>query len=299
MLRGWPSASKRAPIAASVASGHPSPDEEETVTTAPSGMRRAASACGNDLGPGHCCPQTVRSIGVSAPVRAAAAAESRDAQGLDAVLAGRRRRATSLNGVLKQADRARVQVLVIELERLLASGGPQEHIALRRLRHAVAANQRACLSMHLEAGRCIFGGEAIVKLRQHAVREADDAHGPVLQPLAAHAAVRGHGHNRFRLVVEDESKRVGVVNGDVENDSAARVRALEPPALQVGRQIDGVEHPREKRLADPSRFDRLPHRAMRRRVAEVVIGPHDDSALAAFRDHRARVLERQRERLLA
>ena len=43
MLRGWPSASKRAPIAASVASGQPRPDEEETVTMAPSGMSRAAS----------------------------------------------------------------------------------------------------------------------------------------------------------------------------------------------------------------------------------------------------------------
>ena len=44
MLRGWPSASKRAPIAASIASGQPSADEDETVTIAPSGMRRAASA---------------------------------------------------------------------------------------------------------------------------------------------------------------------------------------------------------------------------------------------------------------
>ena len=152
--------------------------------------------------------------------------------------------------------------------------------------------------MHLKAGRRIFGGEAIVELGQHAVREADDAHDAVLEPLAAHAAMRGHGDNRFRLVVEDESKRVGVVNGDVENDSAARVGAVEPPALQMRRQVDGVEDAREQRLADPARFDRIAHRAMRRRVAEVVIGPHHDSALAAFRDHGARVRKRQRERLL-
>ena len=86
------------------------------------------------------------------------------------------------------------------------------------------------------------------------------------------------------------SKRVGVVNRDVENNSAARVRTLEPPALQMGGQIDGVEHPREQRLADPPLLDRLPHGAMGRRVAEVVIGPHDDAALAAFRDHFACIL---------
>jgi hypothetical protein len=144
--------------------------------------------------------------------------------------------------------------------------------------------------MHLEAGRRVFGGESIVKLRQDAVREADDAHGPVLQPLAAHAAVRGHGRNRFWFVVEDESKRVGVMNGDIQNNTAARIGAIEPPALQMRGQIDGVEHPREQRLADPPLLDRLPHSPMRRGVTEVVIGPHDDAALAAFRDHRARVL---------
>ena len=188
---------------------------------------------------------------------------------------------------------------MIELELLLARRGPQDDIALRRLGHAVAADQRARLSMHLEAGRRVFGGEAVVELRQHAAREADDAHGAVLEPFAAHAAVRGHGDHGLGLVVEDEAQRVGVVNRDVENDSAARVRAVEPPALQMGGQVDGVEHAREQRLADPALLDRLPHRAMRRRVAEVVVGPHDHAALAAFRDHRARVRQRQRERLLA
>ena len=43
-FRGWPSVSKRAPSAASVASGQPSPDDDDTVTTAPSGIRRAAAA---------------------------------------------------------------------------------------------------------------------------------------------------------------------------------------------------------------------------------------------------------------
>ena len=43
-FRGCPSASNRAPIAASILSGHPSPEEEETVTTAPSAIRAAAAS---------------------------------------------------------------------------------------------------------------------------------------------------------------------------------------------------------------------------------------------------------------
>jgi hypothetical protein len=42
--RGCPSASNRAPMAASIASGQPSADDDDTVTTAPSAIRAAASA---------------------------------------------------------------------------------------------------------------------------------------------------------------------------------------------------------------------------------------------------------------
>ena len=76
-------------------------------------------------------------------------------------------------------------------------------------------------------------------------------------------------------------------------------RLVDAPALQMGRQIDGVEHPREQRLADAPLLDRLAHRAMRRGVAQMVVRAHDDAAFAAVRDHRARVGEGQRQRLLA
>ena len=41
---GCPSASNRAPIAASTLSGQPSPEDDETVTTAPSAIRAAAAS---------------------------------------------------------------------------------------------------------------------------------------------------------------------------------------------------------------------------------------------------------------
>ena len=44
IARGWPFASKRRPMAASTASGQPRPEEDDTVTTAPSGMSPAASS---------------------------------------------------------------------------------------------------------------------------------------------------------------------------------------------------------------------------------------------------------------
>ena len=122
---------------------------------------------------------------------------------------------------------------------------------------------------------------------------------PSSSPSRLMPAVRGHRDDGRRLVVEHETQRVGVVDRDVEDDAAAGVGPLDAPALQMRRQIDRVEHPREQRLADPPRLDRLAHRAVRRGVAQVMVGAHHDAALAALRDHRARVGERQRERLLA
>ena len=122
---------------------------------------------------------------------------------------------------------------------------------------------------------------------------------PSSSALAPHAAARDHRADALRLVVEHEAQGVGVVHGDVERDAAARLGLVDAPALQIGRQIDRMKHPREQRPADAPLFDRLAHRAMRRGVAQVVVDAHDDAAFAAGGDHRARVGEVQRQRLLA
>src|ERR1700742_3583053 len=88
MLRGWPSVSNRAPIAASVASGHPSADEDETVTTAPSGMRRAASLAEMTFGLAIAASDRQIDSRLGAGARRGGCGESH-AQGLDSVLAGR------------------------------------------------------------------------------------------------------------------------------------------------------------------------------------------------------------------
>ena len=111
--------------------------------------------------------------------------------------------------------------------------------------------------------------------------------------------MRSHCDHRRRFVVEHEAQRVRVMDRDVQHHAPARLGLLHPPALQMGRQIDGVEHPREQRLADSPLLDRGAHRAVRRGIAQMMVRAQDHAALAAFGDHCARVSERQRQRLLA
>src|SRR5580658_8712089 len=128
-LRGWPSASKRAPIASSIASGQPSADDDETVTIAPSAMRRAASEALRTFG--RAIPPSNREIHGRLPsgprgfVR-----RKRDGQRFDAVLARRGGRPTAGRGFGEQAHRAGIEVLVLQSKVLLALCGPQLHLAL-------------------------------------------------------------------------------------------------------------------------------------------------------------------------
>src|SRR5580693_5527884 len=119
MLRGWPSPSKRSPTALSTASGQPSAEEDETVTIAPSGMRRAASEAEITF-----CRDIFASYSqVDGGGRAGArrfARRKSNAQRFDAVFTRRRGRASALNGGLKKANRTHVELFLIELEQLLA-----------------------------------------------------------------------------------------------------------------------------------------------------------------------------------
>ena len=153
--------------------------------------------------------------------------------------------------------------------------------------------------MHFETGGGIFRRKRVVELREQSVGEAQDAHHAVLEAIAAHSAARGHRAHCRRLVVEDEAERVGVVDRDVHDNAPAGFGLLDPPALQMRRQIDSVKHPREQRLADAPLADRVSHRAVRRGVAEMMVRAEDHAARVALGDHCARIAECQRQRLLA
>ena len=81
--RGCPSASNRAPMAASTLSGQPSAEEEETVTTAPSGMRAAAAS--GETSFEHCSGPVVDAVRAAGPRRLAD--RERDRERLHAVAA--------------------------------------------------------------------------------------------------------------------------------------------------------------------------------------------------------------------
>ena len=49
-----------------------------------------------------------------------------------------------------------------------------------------------------------------------------------------------------RLLAEHEAQRVGVVHGDVHDHARAGRRRRDSPALQMRRQIDGVEDAGER-----------------------------------------------------
>ena len=89
------------------------------------------------------------------------------------------------------------------------------------------------------------------------------------------------------------------MDGDVEDDAASCARLFNAPALEVRRQINGVENAGEKRLADTSCLNGFPHRSMRRSVSEMMVGSHHDAALSAFSGHCTRIVEGKRKRLLA
>ncbi len=152
--------------------------------------------------------------------------------------------------------------------------------------------------MHFEAGQRILGGKGVVELREQSAGEAEHSHNAILHALPAHSAMRGHRADRKRLFIEDKSERVGVVDRDVQHDAPARRWLVDSPALQVGRQINRVKHPRKQRLADPAQLDRIPHRPVRGGVAKMMIGAQDHAASATFGNHRARVSKCQSQRLL-
>src|SRR3954451_11806021 len=165
-LRGWPEPAKRSPMAASTASGQPRPLEELTVSVARSGTSAAASIAARTLG---------RAMGsASHPDRDRTAAgrgvthRQGRRQGPQAVLAGSGGFALPPHRRVEQAYRTVVELFRRNLQRLLAGGGAQDHLAGGPQGHDPACHQGALGAVHLEAGAAELDGERLVHLRQQA-----------------------------------------------------------------------------------------------------------------------------------
>src|SRR5215831_418109 len=193
-LRGWPSASNLAPMAASTASGQPSPDDEETVTTAPSGIRWAASEAVKTFVPAISASN--RQIDGSFASRSRSLARrEREAEGLDSVLARSRGRPTARNRIAEQAHRPLIKILVRDRELPLAVSGPQQDLAFGHLGHGIGPDQRSLFAMDLKAGHRVSGCEGVVELSNQPAFEADHPHDAVFEACLAHTTPRSHrGH---------------------------------------------------------------------------------------------------------
>src|SRR5882724_1341214 len=121
-LRGRPVSANRAPIPASAASGQPSPLEDETVITASSAIRSAASRAVMtfDMGSSEAGSDADHAAGLRRFEN-----RQRGGQRPDAVGAARRRRALAADRGMELAQRADIEALAIERQRQLAGGGPQ------------------------------------------------------------------------------------------------------------------------------------------------------------------------------
>ena len=80
-----------------------------------------------------------------------------------------------------------------------------------------------------------------MELRKRATGEANDAHHAIFEACFAHTCARHHRADAFRLIAKHKAQRVRVMDRDIEDYAAAGSGRLDPPALQVWRQVDRME----------------------------------------------------------
>src|SRR5438034_9431796 len=131
-LRGWPVSANRAPIPASAASGQPSPLEDETVTTASSAIRSAASRAVMtfDMGASEAGGDADDAAGLCRFEHGQSGGQRPDPGG-----AAGGRLALAADRGMELAQRPDIEALAIERQRQLAGGGPQGDGADRALGH--------------------------------------------------------------------------------------------------------------------------------------------------------------------
>ncbi len=188
---------------------------------------------------------------------------------------------------------------MLDRDDVLARIVAQNDLADRTLAHHVAADDGSRIAVDLDAVARVLDRERIVKLREDAVVETDDGHDPILQALLRHERRLTDANGVDRLRIEQEAQRVDVVHGDVEDHPAAGLRLVEPPALQMRRQVDGVEDASEQRPPDGAALNQFADLAVSRGVAKVMVRRHDDRRLFACTNHGDGVMDIQGERLLA
>ena len=150
--------------------GQPSPLEDETVTTAPSGISAGGLVGGDDAGKGHpsAPPGRVESA-IRRPVRAASRTAIARRKRADAVFAAspracpRRRSRHGSRGARARRGSSRSSGSVRSPSALRSTTSPTGLWVMH-----IPPDQRALRAVHLEARAGVFGREAVVQLRDAA-----------------------------------------------------------------------------------------------------------------------------------
>ena len=153
-------------------------------------------------------------------------------------------------GVVKRADNVAVDVgAVVKLDFFHVAVAPQRQRFGGVVRHRFVGEERAFRAVDLEARARVLDRKGIVELREQAAAKAHRAHHRILHLFAQPLPLRNRRH-RVDLIVEHKAQRIRIVDGDVQDDAAARTGRFDAPGLQLGRQVDGVENARGQRLAN-------------------------------------------------
>ena len=123
----------------------------------------------------------------------------------------------------------------------------------RRLGHAIARDQRAAFAVNFNAGFSVACREAVEGLREQSGAEADQDQRRIFDADRREAAVLRKRGDRLRLVIKDEAQQIGVMNGEVEDRARARRGAVQPPTVQMLRQIASMNEPGGEGATNPAR----------------------------------------------
>ncbi len=153
--------------------------------------------------------------------------------------------------------------------------------------------------MYLEAGFRIFGGESIVELSDNAGGEAQNAHHAIFQSFAAEAPLLAESQGLDWVFTQHKAQCIGIMHGNIEDHTAARIGPFNTPPLQMRRQINRMENPRTQHFADPATGNGITHGTVACGIAQVMIGTRNHARLANRFQHLVRVRKRQCQWLFA
>ena len=137
--------------------------------------------------------------------------------------------------------------------------GAQAQAAASGLGQRVFGIEAAFGAQHVQPRQGMLGHEGLMGLRQHAALEFDEAHRAVFHRALGQAMGPRDGVDALGIAREQKAQQIGVVHQNVHHDPAPGTGCIQPPALQMGRQVDGMRDLHAVHAADLAGGDPVAH----------------------------------------